>query len=77
MVEPRTVPQQSLAHLFPKDLMSSEPKLKEIPIRRNDVVDEMVQYGFAQLDHIDGQTDLSIFQKDAITIRIAEPADSN
>ncbi|KAF0490588.1 hypothetical protein F8M41_021936 [Gigaspora margarita] len=39
---------------------------------RGDGVAEMVQYGFAQLDSIDGPTDLSIFEKDAITVRIAE-----
>ncbi|CAG8460474.1 29049_t:CDS:10 [Gigaspora margarita] len=38
---------------------------------RGDCVAEMVQYGFAQLDSIDGPTDLSIFENDGITIRIA------
>ncbi|RIB19875.1 hypothetical protein C2G38_2244894 [Gigaspora rosea] len=40
---------------------------------RGDGVDEVVQYGFAQLDRIGGPTDLAIFEKDAITVRIAEP----
>ncbi|CAG8512436.1 14519_t:CDS:2, partial [Racocetra fulgida] len=40
---------------------------------RGDGVAEMVQYGFAQLDSIDDPENLTMFQKDAITVRIAEP----
>ncbi|CAG8839878.1 7695_t:CDS:2, partial [Racocetra persica] len=39
---------------------------------RGDGVAEMVQYGFAQLDSIDGPANSTMFQKDAITVCIAE-----